>query len=210
VGLNSKLPEFMYEIAAKEFRWGEFDCSLWLADWYVFATLNPDPAYYLRRSYRTEYQCREKYGTAAAARMIREVARLAKLERTKDPFLGDVGAIEIIDENKKQIICGAIRARNSWTVLTPKGIQRIPDDQSRTIMAFKIEEKDTDAASHSLGNCGGRSRSSSFRSGGRSDNSRHNRHIASGKHRNLVCAVGNSRFDNGCKSAAPSTTETKH
>jgi hypothetical protein len=137
--LNSKLPQFMFAAAAQEFRWGKFDCGLWLADWFCVATMQDDPASGLRGRYWDEASCQALFGKVPAARMVREIARRAGLARTSDPFFGDVGVIEI--PLPKQIICGAIRGRNAWTVLMPAGLQRIPDDMCRTVMAFKIEEK---------------------------------------------------------------------
>ncbi len=135
---NSRLPEFLFHAAARPFQWGQFDCALWLADWYMAATRQPDPAAWLRGAYDDETSCRAKFGNAAAARMLHEVARRIPLVRTADPFFGDIGAVEI--PLPRQQICGAIRARSSWVLLKPNGLVRIPDDQCRTVMAFRIKE----------------------------------------------------------------------
>jgi hypothetical protein len=135
---NSRLPDFLFAAAARPFQWGQFDCAIWLADWYVEATRQPDPVAEWRGTYRDEASCAAKFGHAAAARMLREVARRTGLVRTTDPFFGDIGVVEI--PLPKQQICGAIRARNSWVLLKPNGLVRIPDDQCRTVMAFRIKE----------------------------------------------------------------------
>lgn len=102
------------------------------------ATRQPDPVAEWRGTYHDEASCTAKFGQAAAARMLREVARRTHLVRTADPFFGDIGVIEIA--LPKQQICGAIRARSAWVLLKPAGLVRIPDEHCRTVMAFRIKE----------------------------------------------------------------------
>lgn len=141
--LNSRLPEFLNMAAAKPFSWGEFDCGLWLGDWVAAATGVPNPGDPMRGRYRSEKQLAAMCGSAAAARMVRELLRRAGLKRTKDPLLGDVGVIEI--PLPRQIVVGAIRGSAGWIVLDSArgmGLQRIPDEVCRPVMAYRVNERD--------------------------------------------------------------------
>lgn len=143
--LNSRLPLFLNKAAARPFCWGEFDCGLWLGEWVQMA-MGIDPAAPMRNRYRTREQLMAEFGNVPAARLTREMCRRAGLKRTKDPMLGDIGVIEI--PLPRQIVCGAIRGFSGWVVLdgsSGRGLQRVPDDLCRLVMAYRIDEHDAES-----------------------------------------------------------------
>lgn len=102
------LTEFLRAAAARTFILGEWDCGLWLADWYVFRTGKPDPAALIRGApcYRNE----------DLVHMVRRFARLSKIPRTLTPKRGDVGLIRLSDGAHGGIFTGS-----RWAVLGEGG-----------------------------------------------------------------------------------------
>lgn len=129
--MNSKLAEFLTERAAMEFRPGEDDCGLWLADWFMVATGKPlDPADGLRGRY-CDFTV---HGVLDIARR----ARRAGLNRTSDPMRGDIGIIA----GQSNPPCGAIKGLLGWNVRTPGGLGFVLDGTPslRTLAAWSISE----------------------------------------------------------------------
>jgi uncharacterized protein DUF6950 len=99
------LAEFLRASAAREFRYGEFDCGLWLADWFIAATGRPDPVAHRRGHSRKDL-----------GNQMRVVVRSLGLARTASPEPGDIGLISLA----KHHCTGAIFS-TSWIVLAEGG-----------------------------------------------------------------------------------------
>lgn len=133
------LAQFLARDAAREWEWGEHDCGLRLADWFVALTGRPDPAAHLRGQYANESQCEARYGSAPALRQIRAVVRSLGLERTADPVAGDIAVITISAEGQR-LVLGAIRLESGWSVPGTVGLTRLADEVVRVIAAWRIPQ----------------------------------------------------------------------
>lgn len=80
--VRDDLRDFFARAAVTDFSEEEFNCGLWLADWYVAATGLPDPASHLRGS---PYK--------PSPHRVRGVIRAAGLVPTRSPRDGDVGLV---------------------------------------------------------------------------------------------------------------------
>lgn len=132
------MPVFLWMAANKRLVWGEWDCALWLADWYRFGTGKPDPVADWRGKYHDAESARALCGPLGFPRMIQRMAERAGLERTRDPIRGDIGIIRTRPGN---VIVGAIRANSFWTFPHERGgIASInPREPAlRILMAWRI------------------------------------------------------------------------
>lgn len=114
--VGDRLPVFLWMAANKSLIWGQWDCGLWQADYYTFATGKPDPAAHLRGKYQTREECLALCGPLGFPRMIQRVADGAGLQRTQTPRRGDVGIIRA-----GNVAVGAILATNFWAFLHERG-----------------------------------------------------------------------------------------
>lgn len=120
------LGEFLREAARKDYRLGEWDCGLWLADWYVAHTGRADPAAHIRG---------REYSDAELARQMRAILKLLGLPRTKNPKRGDVGMVSLCRGH----LAGAIFTGRWWCVLTnERGIGAAVPHRFRFIAAWHI------------------------------------------------------------------------
>lgn len=120
--VSDKLSAFLREAAGRKVKYGEWDCGLWLADWYVLATGKPDPA----RDYRgIGYE-----STAYAWRVIRSLG----LPRTKEPQPGDIGLVSI----QRGHLVGAIFSGRSWWMLGDNGLVALLPTKLRFIAAWRV------------------------------------------------------------------------
>lgn len=95
---------FLRDCASRTIVLGEFDCGLWLADWYMVATGRPDPV--------AEYRGR---GLKHVGHPVRLMTKRFGLQRTWSPTTGDIGLVRV-----GGLCVGAIYAR-SWMVLNVNG-----------------------------------------------------------------------------------------
>ena len=122
-----KLQTFLRDAARKDYRLGQWDCGLWVADWYIAATGKPDPAAHLRGA---------RYTEAELARHMRRIIKGLGLKRTSEPRAGDIGIAVV----RRRHIVGAIFTGNWWVVLTnERGIGGIPPKCLRFIAAWRLE-----------------------------------------------------------------------
>lgn len=138
--MNGKLPAFLQHAARRKFEWGQFDCCLWLADWFAFCTGNPDPVPHFRGAYHDADGARVLCGAMGHPFLVRRIARSLNLRRTHDPLPGDVALMRVQGR-----AIGAIRTRLGWVMLTPSGPQNCgislaPDDSAevRAVAAWRI------------------------------------------------------------------------
>lgn len=132
------LPVFLRRAAARHIVWGEWDCGLWLADWYMAVSGFPDPASDLRGRYHTREECLALCGPLGFPRMIQRIAKRARLERTHTPFGGDIG---VLRTRPGDVAIGAIKKADGWAFLSLKGgIASIRDDEPalRPMAAWRI------------------------------------------------------------------------
>lgn len=122
--VNDKLSAFLAEAAGKPYRLGEWDCGLWLADWFVAATGLPDPASHLRGT---------AYGVSEVAKHARRIIRSLSLPRTREPQRGDIGLVSL----QKGHLVGGIFTGTHWCVLIDdKGIGAIVPRGVRFVAAW--------------------------------------------------------------------------
>lgn len=90
-----KLQAFLTDLATREFRWGETDCALALADWWQ-ANHGVDPAIGFRGSYATEAECAELLKRSGhLPRLMSRVARSIGARRTSNPKPGDLACVRV-------------------------------------------------------------------------------------------------------------------
>lgn len=131
--MDQKLVAFLRAEAARPFDWGDHDCGLRLADWYVAKTGKPDPAAHLRGTYSGIRDCRALYGFAAVLRQTRHIMRALALPRVSEPKEGDIAVLRVLDA-----AVGTIRVPAGWSVLSPHGLTRLTDDEARAIAIWRI------------------------------------------------------------------------
>lgn len=102
-------------------------CGLWLADWYVVATGNPDPAAEIRHSF---------FHNVDLPYTVRAITKRLGLKRTSAPQRGDIGLISIA----KGHLVGAIFNGWHWIVLAEGGgLCAVPPNACRFNVAWRIE-----------------------------------------------------------------------
>lgn len=116
------LSQFLRAAAARTFRLGEFDCGLFVADWYVAKTGKADPAKHLRGTY---------YEAGDLLPLMRGVVARAKLAETKEPTRGDVGIVRVGNR-----VMGSIFTGTRWVVLTEGGIGGVR--RAEVLSAWKV------------------------------------------------------------------------
>lgn len=90
------LEAFLKDMARRPFVWGEHDCSLILADWWLANHGGEDPAAELRGTYANEEECHallDDHGGLLG--MVRDMAfDVGALPREGNPEPGDFGVME--------------------------------------------------------------------------------------------------------------------
>lgn len=124
--MSDKLSAFLAEAATKQQRMGYWDCGIWLADWYMVATGNPDPAPEARGAH---------YLDRDLPYAMRVIARRLGLARTRDPRRGDVGLVSLY----KGHAVGAIFTGSLWCMLSDRnGIGGALPKNCRFVAAWHI------------------------------------------------------------------------
>jgi hypothetical protein len=118
------LSRFINEAAERPFRWGDWDCLLWLADW-VRANRGVDPAGDLRGRYSS---------MLGAARIVREAGgmvglvdsrlKTASLARANVGARGDIAVVNVGGEGGEHFgnLAGAILLGGSAALLSQAGL----------------------------------------------------------------------------------------
>lgn len=129
--MNSDLPIYLRESAARAFAWGECDCCTWACDW-VAQVIGVDPARRWRGACASAIEAarilKEGGGMLALAQAAFADVGLAE---TDDPLPGDVGVVLGSDGETM-----AIRTRIGWAVKTRDGVGCGP---FATLAAWRIE-----------------------------------------------------------------------
>ncbi len=104
--MRAGLAEFLRSSASRDFKYGEFDCGLWLADWYMLATGRPDPAAHLRG-----------VGRKDLGNQMRSIVRSLGLTRTASPpHPGDIGLVSLAKHH-----CSGAIFSTDWVILAEGG-----------------------------------------------------------------------------------------
>lgn len=123
--VGDKLSAFLQEAAKRTFELREWDCGLWLADWYVFKTGNPDPATHLRGKY---------YGPNDLLKYIGSIVLELDLKWPGlKPERGDIGVLQIRENN-----VGAICTGKHWVVLGKRGLSSISVSEINPLYMWRI------------------------------------------------------------------------
>lgn len=139
--VNSRLPFFLRNAASRRFKWGDFDCCLWLADWFVVSTGRADPARAYRGHYHDARSALRLLGGASLEVLVASIAETAGLNPTDDPLRGDIGVVR--PKLKGAGLVGAIRACRGWVLLTPdaqtgSGLSLAVDDAVLSARAWRM------------------------------------------------------------------------
>ncbi len=113
---------FLRDAASREFHLSRFDCGLWLADWYMIATGNSDPAAHLRG---------KSYGSSDLIQHVRGIVRILHLSRTSNPERGDIGIARL-----GNLALGSIFTGKRWAMIGERGLSAA---HPRIIAAWRIE-----------------------------------------------------------------------
>lgn len=119
--LADVLLNFLRAAARQPFRWGEFDCCLFFADW-IELRCGIDPAFDLRGMYSTEREMRRLVkARGGIMRLVGESVARAGYLPTTQPMLGDIGLVRIgLKRWRDRLImgpCGAIHiGGNLWAI----------------------------------------------------------------------------------------------
>ncbi len=117
------LTKFLLSASVRTFRLSDFDCGLWLADWYMTATGKPDPAAHLRG---------KAYVQSDLIRHVRSIVRSLHLARTSNPVRGDVGIARLGD-----LAIGAIFTGKRWAMIGERGLSAT--SHPHIIAAWRVE-----------------------------------------------------------------------
>lgn len=124
--MKDRLAEFLAQASGRPYQLGQFDCGLWLADWYIVATGRPDPASAWRG---TTYQ-------SSAIKRVRRIIATAGLKRTKHPQRGDIGLVSV----QKGHLVGGIFSGTHWYVLIDdRGLGAVLPNRLRFVAAWRID-----------------------------------------------------------------------
>lgn len=120
--VSDRLSAFLADAASRKVDLGQWDCGLWLADWYMVATGKSDPADDLR-------------GRGLESPLtIRDTINRLGLAHTSEPQRGDVGLVSL----HKGHLVGAIFTGSHWCMLTDGGIGALLPKRFRFIAAWRI------------------------------------------------------------------------
>lgn len=116
--MKADLGGFTRALAHSEFRWGERDCALVIADWWQ-ANHGIDPAAHLRGAYDTDEACQALLKREGGlAHLVRRIAVSVNARRSKGQEPGDFGVIRYGDKH-----LAAIRAASGrWLVKSKDGV----------------------------------------------------------------------------------------
>lgn len=103
------LEHYLTETCDLPFVWGERDCTLWVADWWV-AYHGEDPAAHFRNRYSTREEAEAFVDGDLIGLIDQYVPRKAQAER------GDIGVIEVVGLDVAAICTG-----EHWAVKTEGG-----------------------------------------------------------------------------------------
>lgn len=111
------LIKFLRAAASSPFDWGNTDCCLMLADWWML-NHGVDPAAHLRGSYGTEAECQQILDKAGGVlKLVSGLAHSVGARPAYDPRPGDFGVISARNFRFGAILTPTMR----WFVKTPDG-----------------------------------------------------------------------------------------
>ncbi|MFP5078661.1 DUF6950 family protein [Rhizobium sp. YIM 134829] len=130
--MTADLGAFIRAMAASEFRWGEKDCALVIADWWA-ANHGGDPAAHLRGAYSSDEDCQALLREVGGlARLVRRIAVAAGAARSAGDRPGDFAVIRYGNRH-----LGAIRsASGRWVVKSQDGVIAIKN--AKVVAAWSV------------------------------------------------------------------------
>ena len=133
--IESLLPNFLRDAAAKPFRYGHFDCFLFPADW-CKAARGTDPASEIRSRYHDLNSGLALAGAKNLPAAFRRLLRSAGLRSTRSPVVGDIALIALADLQPR----GTIVARSGYVLLGEGlGLSRVRFEGARRLAAWSID-----------------------------------------------------------------------
>lgn len=142
------LTDFLRRASGKPFEWGQSDCSLFLADWWLHIH-GSDPAAHLRGTYSTAEQ---KDVVVAAQRGLQRlltlIAARAGAQRTRTPNTGDFGLIAAGGKPYGAICTGRVAGKSCWVVRSESGLAFLTNP--RILRAWSIDELGQDISTSAV------------------------------------------------------------
>jgi hypothetical protein len=126
IDVNEKLTAFLREAAARDFELGKWDCGLWLADWYMVATGNPDPAAHLRGEHNGVL-----VGHVLA---ITKALGVKRRSSTSDSCRGDIGISRVANTARGAIFGGVFWFTPSQT----HGLDTVPAESISPMLRWRV------------------------------------------------------------------------
>lgn len=126
------LHQFLRDLARRPFVWGECDCTLILADWWLL-NHGVDPATEWRGAYSTRDECHALLATRGGLlRVVRDLAARAAATRTCAPVSGGFGVVR----HGGKHVCAICLGSGLWAGKSPDGLTVFRPD--KIAMAWKI------------------------------------------------------------------------
>lgn len=131
------LSDFLRRASERPFEWGQSDCSLLLADWWLHIHGN-DPAAWLRGTYANAEQKDEVLVQhRGLQRLVTRIAAQAGASRTRTPTTGDFGLIAVDGKPYGAICTGRVAGKACWVVRSESGLAFLTNP--RTLRAWSID-----------------------------------------------------------------------
>lgn len=111
--MDTGLNDWLAKAPFLEWKWGETDCTMWVADWCVIR-FGHDPARMFRGTYGTEEQARDLVA-GGLANLISPF--MPPLREKTSPAPGDVGVILLAGRETSAIFNGKL-----WAIRTERGL----------------------------------------------------------------------------------------
>lgn len=143
--MQDLLPEFLRTAAAAPHRFGEWDCAMTLANWFMFATGHPDPAAHLRGTYGSQLGwSRIVRAAGGLVALVDGIAVRIGAHRTEDPLPGDFAVVRLPRFGET----GAIHTSMGWAMKLDAGVTIIP---AELVAAWRFDIGDQEARSEPAG-----------------------------------------------------------
>lgn len=142
--IDNTLSKYLSHAMVKKWRWGEFDCMLWVADWVKFCTGQEIAAEY-RNNYTTEREARNRIKEAGGIIELMELCvSRAGAKRTTDPQPGDFGLVRVPFKQWRgrwvQVPAGALHVRDDMWAIKPADGQQLIIHPFPVVAAWTLKD----------------------------------------------------------------------
>jgi hypothetical protein len=131
--ITEALPAYLRRAAARRFKYGSFDCFLFVADWCA-EMRGVDPASHIRGRYDDLSEGLALAGARSLPVGFHRVLGASGLRRTRSPEPGDVALIALADG----VARGSIMAGAGYVLLGENGLSRVDIGIARLVAAWSV------------------------------------------------------------------------